>query len=93
MATDSPNPRTFCPVHETVQRDIETIKSKQDGRPCQGHDERIKSLGKSEERMSRDNNDQWDAINSLRKMVYMGAGAAGVLAFLGSIIGGYLKGR
>jgi len=91
MATD--NPGVFCPLHETVQRDIERIKSKQGERPCQGHDERIKSMEKSEERMTRDNNDQWDAINNLRKMVYMGAGAAGVLAFLGSIIGGYLKGR
>ena len=38
-----------------------------------------------------DSRDQWSAINKLRWVVAMGAGGAGVLAFLGSIIGAWLK--
>ncbi len=61
--------------------------------PCQSHEERIKSLKEAEERMFKGNNEQWVAINGLRKMVYMGAGATGVLAFLGSILGTYMRGK
>ncbi len=81
----------FCPVHAEVQADLTRIKSKQDTRPCQDHGARIASAEKA-------NSSQWEAIDNLRgsvdslkKIVYMGAGATAVLAFLGSIIGAILK--
>ncbi len=83
----------FCPLHEMIQKDITDIKGRQEGRPCQTHTAEITALGKSEKRLEDDNRDQWTAINRLRAMVYMGAGATGILAFLGSILGTYLKGK
>jgi len=74
----------FCAGHGEIQRRITSVENKQGGRPCGGHEARLKGIEKSDD-------DQWAAINSLRRMVYMGAGAAGVLAFLGSIIGSVLK--
>lgn len=74
----------LCPVHGQVQQDLDNIQEVQRTRPCTGHEERLKTAETT-------NKEQWEAINSLRKMVYMGAGATAVLAFLGSILGAFLK--
>lgn len=94
MTPESPNPgKELCSVHEILQQDIRDIKKKQEGRPCQTHTEKVLGLERADSRIENDNKDQWVAINKLRIMVYMGAGATGILAFLGSVLGTYLKGR
>jgi len=74
----------FCPSHAEIQADLTRVKQKQDARPCQDHGARMIAV-------ERENKSQWEAINGLKKIVYMGAGATAVLAFLGSIIGAILK--
>ncbi len=94
MAPESANPgKEYCPVHKIFERDITDIKERQEKRPCQTHTAEISSLVKADTDFKNENKEQWIAINRLRIMVYMGAGATGVLAFLGSILGTYLKGR
>jgi hypothetical protein len=76
--------KIYCPVHTEVQEKIAKIEAKQDSRPCQGHTVKIENLEKSDTK-------QWLDIDRLKRLVYIGAGATAVLAFLGSIIGGLLK--
>ena len=78
------NGKEYCPIHTEVQSKIKDIQTRQENRPCQTNTEKIKSL-------ESDKIDQWKEINQLRRIVYMGAGAAGVLAFLGSMLGVILK--
>jgi hypothetical protein len=80
-----------CPLHPVIAEDLRTIKMNQDKRPCQDHTARLNHLEKEDMKIHETNNEQWTAINRLRVMVYMGAGATGVLAFLGSILGTFLK--
>jgi hypothetical protein len=75
-----------CPLHTDLTKKVDRMEIKQDERPCQGHEERIKNAEKV-------NDLQWTEINLLKKLVYMGAGAAAVLSFLGSIIGSWIKGH
>jgi len=82
---DSDNPGSpFCLSHEDIKRKIEKVEDRQATRQCDFHTEKLKSLERSVEA-------QWKAINSLRTLVYMGAGAAGVLAFVGSILGALVR--
>jgi len=74
-----------------MQEDIGEIKTKQDGRRCVLHESDIFHLREDMGEVKLDNREQWTAINKLRWVVAMGAGGAGVLAFLGSIIGAWLK--
>lgn len=76
--------RQDCVLHEVVESRLRRIEDRQDRRPCNAHEERLRVLKESDE-------EQWKAIDDLRRLVYIGAGAAGVLAFLGSILGGLLK--
>jgi len=78
------NGKEYCPIHTEVQAKILAIQAKQESRPCQTNTEKISTLEK-------DSINQWLTINQLRRIVYMGAGAAGVFAFLGSILGAVLK--
>ncbi len=81
MAPEAANPgKEFCPVHKIFERDITDIKTKQEGRPCQTHTEKISTLERSD-------NDQWVAINQLRKTVWGWAGAIALGGFGGSILG------
>ncbi len=86
MVLEPTNPGKSLSVDELILDDLRKIKDKQDKRPCSEHTVKIEGLLKSDD-------EQWVAINKLRAMVYMGAGATGVLAFLGSILGTYLKGH
>lgn len=78
------NGKEYCPMHTKIEIEITEIKTTQKDRPCQTNTEKIATL-------ERDRIDQWKTINQLRRIVYMGAGAAGVFAFLGSILGAVLK--
>ena len=80
----------FCPVHKDVQAEIIKIKEKQDARRCQSHEAQLNNLVDSLDETKGVNKEQWAEINKLKVMVYTGAGGAGVLAFLGSIIGAWL---
>ncbi len=93
MAPEAANPGKDGSVLEILQQDIRDVKRKQEGRPCQTHTAEISNLAKTDIDFKNENKEQWIAINRLRIMVYMGAGATGVLAFLGSIVGAYIKGR
>jgi hypothetical protein len=81
----------FCPGHPEVAKDLREIKQKQMDRPCGENTARITALERADTRMEEDNKDQWSAINNLRRLVYMGAGATAILAFLGSVLGAFLK--
>lgn len=81
----------FCPIHERMQEDLRDIKLRQDARKCVIHESDINHLREGMGEVKLDNREQWVAINKLRWVVAMGAGGAGVLAFLGSIIGAWLK--
>ena len=83
--------KTFCPVHLEVQSTIREIKAKQDSQHCLTHESDIRHLQEAVVDIKIIHRDQWSAINKLRWVVAMGAGGAGVLAFLGSIIGAWLK--
>ena len=83
--------KTYCPVHLEVQGKIAEIQRVQKERPCQENTEKLRNLEKMDTRLEKDSDAQWVDINKLKRMVYMGAGATAVLAFLGSIIGGLLK--
>lgn len=76
----------FCIGHQEVKKDIEKIEEKQNLRPCGVHESRLNFL---EEAIK----DQWSQINKLKIPIYMGAGAAGGLSLLGSIIGSWIKGH
>ncbi len=94
MSPKITNPgKEYCPVHKIFERDITDIKERQEKRPCQTHTAEISSLVKADVKFEKENSEQWTAINRLRIMVYMGAGATGVLAFLGSVLGTYMRGR
>jgi hypothetical protein len=74
----------FCPVHTEVRKDIERIEEVQRRRPCGENTEAINTLKSSDEK-------QWIKISRLERLVYIGAGGAGVLAFLGSLLGAFLR--
>ena len=84
--------KTDCPWHEDVKCDIERIDGVQRGRDklCAENNTRIKHLEEADGKKERTNADQWTAINSLRRMVYIGLGGTMVLAFLGSILGAWM---
>lgn len=66
-----------CPFHEQMSKELQEIKNKQFSRHCEGNEVKINKLEKSDD-------EQWTRINSLTRLVYIGAGAAG---FLGSLVG------
>ncbi len=82
--TLNPKSGEYCPMHTRIEGEVKEIQTVQKGRPCQTNTEKIANL-------ERDKVDQWTSINQLHKLVYMGAGPEGVLAFLGSILGAVLK--
>ena len=73
----------FCPVHKEVRDDIDRIERVQEARLCIAHGVQITTLERSD-------NDQWTAINNLKRMVYLGAGVVWAAALFGSIIGNLL---
>jgi len=73
----------FCPVHKEVRDDIDRIERVQEARLCIAHEVQITTLERSD-------NDQWTAINNLKRMVYLGAGVVWAAALFGSIIGNLL---
>jgi N-acetylmuramic acid 6-phosphate (MurNAc-6-P) etherase len=78
-------------LHSIVKETLGTIVQIQRDRPCGVNTTRIDHLERADKYIASDNKDQWTAINQLRRLVYMGAGAGGVLAFLGSILGAILQ--
>ncbi len=80
MALDTPNPGKTLSVDDLILEDLKKIKDKQDERPCVAHTIKIEGLVKSDD-------EQWDAINQLRKTVWGWAGAIALGGFLGSILG------
>jgi hypothetical protein len=83
--------RTYCPAHQEVQEKIGEIQRVQKSRPCQENTVEIKHLKEMDSRIEKTIDEQGIIIDRLRRLVYMGAGATAVLAFLGAIIGGILK--
>ena len=83
--------KTYCPVHLDVQGKLLEVQRVQQTRPCQENTEKIKNLKEMDSRIEKTIDEQWIVINQVRRLVYMGAGATAVLAFLGAIIGGILK--
>ncbi len=77
MSLESPNPSG---TYGLILKDIERIKDKQGERPCETHTVEIKGLIKSDD-------EQWIAINQLRKTVWGWAGAIALGGFGGSILG------
>ena len=81
----------FCPVHGDTQASIKDIKVRQDTRKCLTHESDILHLKETVGEIKLENTRQWTSIDNLRRLVYMGAGATAVLAFLGSVLGAVLK--
>ena len=82
--------KIFCAGHQDVIKDLREIKTVQRERPCDGHEARLISLEKSDDRFIKDSDDQWTAINQLRQNVWFGRGIMAVAAFLGSGLGALL---
>lgn len=78
MAVENP-----CVLHERLEGDINDIKKTQKERPCQDHTARLKNVEKS-------NDEQWTAINELRRTVWKWAGVATVAGCVGSVLGGII---
>jgi hypothetical protein len=76
-----------CPFHNLIQDQV----TKQSERPCDVHTTKIAALEKEDSRLDSDNQRQWTEINKLKFLVYSGVGAAGVLSFLGSLLGAFIK--
>jgi len=76
--------KELCPVHNHVFADLEALKRKQGERPCGEHTADLKNLKQEAVGLKKDNDDQWVAINQLRKVVW---GWAPIMSFLGSAIG------
>jgi hypothetical protein len=82
----------FCPIHKDISQKIDSIVAIQGTRHCGSHDAMIKGLNEDMDRVEVDNKDQWTAINSLRRLVYMGAGGVAAAAFFGSVLGNVIAG-
>jgi len=80
-----------CSLHAGLQAEINRIKMTQEARPCRENAVRLESIKEALGEIKDTNSEQWKEIDKLKRLVYMGAGAAGVLAFFGSIIGGFVK--
>ncbi len=79
----NPNPKPDCPWHKDVAQDLREIKERQADRPCRANEVRIATLEKSDD-------EQWAAINQLRKSVWFGAGAAFAGSGVASLLFQYL---
>ena len=77
----------FCPVHADVQGSIRRIQDKQESRHCGAHEAMLHSTQRDIAEIKCDNDEQWVAINQLRRWVYVGMGGVSVAAFFGSIVG------
>ena len=86
MPDDKSTP-IFCPAHAETRQDLRDIKMKQDSRHCGANEAIIDTHSDTLDRLMAVDIQQWDAINQLRRMVYMGMGGVAVAAFLGAIIG------
>jgi hypothetical protein len=82
----------FCPVHKDVSQRLDTVMGIQGARHCGSHEAQIKGLNEDMDRVEVDNKEQWTAINSLRRLVYMGAGGVAASAFFGSVLGNVIVG-
>jgi hypothetical protein len=69
-----------CSVCGIIQRDLELIHAAQKTRPCGANTTEINNLKESD-------NDQWQAINELRKAVWKMGGGFALAGFAGSILG------
>lgn len=85
-----PEKDMFCPLHSGLSLEISEIKKKQDARKCLTNESDIKHLQQDIGEIKQTDNDQWTRINKLQWYVAMGAGGAGVLAFVGSVIGAWI---
>ena len=73
-----------CPWHDDLVSDVKCIKKIQRERPCQVHTTEIGHLVEA-------SRGQWKEINKLKIVVYTAAPITGLLAFIGSLLGQYLK--
>ena len=76
-------PESYNQTYKEVKADINRIERVQEARHCLAHEVQIRTLEKSDD-------DQWTAINNLKRMVYLGAGVVWAAALFGSIIGNLL---
>lgn len=83
----------FCPVHGDLQAKIAKIEGRQDARHCQAHEAQIGGLVDDITRIDRINESQWTKIDRLTILVYSAGPITALLAFLGSLLGAYLKGK
>ena len=66
------------------------MKRIQENRPCGANKASIDMMSADIDRLVGVDIAQWDAINQLRRLVYMGVGGVLVAAFIGSIVGNIL---
>jgi len=83
----------FCPVHKEITGELTLIKTRQETRHCQAHEAQIRGLVDDIIRVDKVNDAQWLKIDRLMIMVYSAGPVTALLAFLGSLLGTYLKGR
>ena len=81
----------FCPLHGELQSTIKKIEGRQEARKCLTNESDIEHLKATIVEIKLTDDKQWTSIDNLRRLVYMGAGATAVLAFLGSVLGALLK--
>jgi len=85
-----PKGDAFCLGHPEVAKDLREIKQIQRDRACGSHEARLGALERADERIEKDDDDQWTAINQLRQTVWFGRGIMALAAFLGSGLGALL---
>ena len=83
----------FCPVHKEVSAELHLIREKQNARHCQAHEAQIHGLENDVDRIEEVNKDQWTKIDRLSVLIYSAAPITAALAFLGSLLGTYLRGK
>ena len=81
---------TFCPLHPYTEERLKAVEAIQATRHCVVHETDIVHIKEDIGEIKLVDTAQWTRINQLQWYVAMGAGGAGVLAFVGSIIGAWL---
>jgi hypothetical protein len=80
----------FCPGHAETRADLDKIRTVQANRKCGDHEARIELMFDTLNKMLAVDVTQWDAINKLRRLIYMGVGGIVVAATIGSFLGNLL---
>jgi hypothetical protein len=83
----------LCPIHHEVSDNLKLILNKQDSRQCQAHEAQIQGLEQDISRIDETNKQQWTKIDRMSNLLYSAAPITALLAFVGSLMGAYLRGR